>query len=162
SVALDEVRDEQRHVAIALPQRRQEDRHDVDPVEEVLAETSGLDALAQRDLRGRDDADVDLARRFAADALEAALLEDAQELDLDGQRHVVDVVQEERAAVRELEAALALPVRVRERALLVAEELRLEQRLGERPARDRDEGGVRARAGAVDRARDPFLARAAL
>ena len=35
---LEEVRDEQRDVAGALAQRRQRDRHDVEPVEEVLAE----------------------------------------------------------------------------------------------------------------------------
>src|SRR5579875_1373832 len=50
----------------------------------------------------------------------------------------------------------------RERALLVAEQLRLEQALGHRAAIDRDEGLVAAGARAVDRARQQLLARAAL
>jgi hypothetical protein len=98
------------------------------------------------------DADVDRDRLLAADALELALLQRAQQLDLHRQRHVVDVVEEERAAV----ASSKRPrrsLRVGERALLVTEQLALEQRLGQRAARQRDErllarrraGGSRAR-----------------
>ena len=53
-------------------------------------------------------------------------------------------------------------VRARERALLVAEELGLEQVLGHRAAVDRDERLILARARAVDRAREQLLARAGL
>src|SRR6185503_5918845 len=52
--------------------------------------------------------------------------------------------------------------RAGERALLVAEQLALEQRLGERAAVDLDERAVRALAQPVDRARDQLLAGAAL
>ena len=52
----------------------------------------------------RDDADVDLDRLAAADALELALLQHAQQLDLHLQRQVADLVEEQRAAVGQLEA----------------------------------------------------------
>ncbi len=59
---------------------------------------------------------------------------------------------------------LALPPRhgAGERAFLVAEQLRLEQRLGERRARHGDEGRGLARALGMDGAREQFLAGAAL
>ena len=86
-----------------------------------------------------DDAHVDLQRRRAADALEALLLERAQDLGLQRQRQVADLVEEQRAAMRQLELARLARDRAGERALLVAEELGLEQRLGNRGAVDGDE-----------------------
>ena len=79
-----------------------------------------------------------------------------------GQRHVADLVEEERALVGGDEEAALVGDGAGERALGVAEELALEQRLGDRAAVDRDEGLVRARARAVDRAREQLLAGAAL
>ena len=52
--------------------------------------------------------------------------------------------------------------RAGERALLVAEQLGLEDRLGDRGAVDRDERALRARAVVVERAREQLLAGAAL
>ena len=75
----------------------------------------------------RDDAHVDLDRLVAAHALELALLQHAQELDLHLQRQVADLVEEQRAAVGELEAALPPRHGAGERALLVAEQLALEE-----------------------------------
>ena len=49
----------------------------------------------------------------AAEALEALLLQDAQQLDLRGARQVADLVEEERAAVGQLEAASVLAVGAR-------------------------------------------------
>src|SRR2546425_1718063 len=77
-------------------------------------------------------------------------------------REVGDLVEEERAPVGQLEAALLPPRRAGERALLVAEQLRLEQRLGQRGAVDRDERAAAPRRARVDRAGDELLAGAAL
>ena len=78
-------------------------------------------------------------------------------------RDVADLVEEQRAAVGELEAAAARGLDgAGERALLVAEELREEQRLDEGRAVDRDEGARGALARPVDRLRHELLARAAL
>ena len=45
-------------------------------------------------MRRGDDADVHLDRVAAADALELALLQDAQEFHLHGERDVADLVEE--------------------------------------------------------------------
>ena len=74
-----------------------------------------------------DDAHVDRLHLAAADAGELALLQHAQQLGLGVERHVADLVEEERAAARLLELAGHRPVGAGEGALLVAEELALEQ-----------------------------------
>ncbi len=56
----------------------------------------------------RDDAHVDPLRPIAADPLELALLKEAQQLDLDRERDLADLVEEQRALVGLLEPALAL------------------------------------------------------
>src|SRR4029078_3005184 len=86
-----------------------------------------------------DQADVDLDGLEAADALELALLDRAQELDLHLDRDLADLVEEQRAAVGELEPAGLARRRAGERALLVAEQLGLHQRLGDRRAVHLDE-----------------------
>ena len=63
----------------------------------------------------------------AAHALDDAVLQEAQQLGLQRQRHVADLVEEQRAAVGQLDLADGLLRRARERALLVAEQLALEQ-----------------------------------
>ena len=82
----------------------------------------------------------------AADALEDALLQHAQQLHLHGQAHVADLVEEQRAALGDLEAALARGDGAGERALLVTEQLALEQLGGNGAAVDGDEGTLTARA----------------
>ena len=62
-----------------------------------------------------------------ADAHEGAGLEHAQQLDLQLERHLGDLVEEQRAAVGALEEALVLAVGAGEAALLVAEQLALDQ-----------------------------------
>ena len=81
---------------------------------------------------GGDDPYVDLDRPAAADALELAFLQDAQEFGLERPRNVADLVEEEGAPVRLLEAPLARFDRAGEGAAFVAEEFRLEQRFGGR------------------------------
>ncbi len=65
-----------------------------------------------------------------ADALERTVLEDTEELRLQRRVEVTDLVEEKRPGRGELEAALAPAARAGERALLVAEELALEERGG--------------------------------
>ncbi len=100
----EEVLDEERDVARALAQRRQADRHDVEAVEEVFAERAGGDELLEVAVGRRDEAHVDADRLDAADALELALLQRAQELDLHLDGDLANLVEEQRAAVGELEA----------------------------------------------------------
>ena len=113
------------------------------------------------DVRRGDDANVDGAGRVRADPAHLALLQHAQELRLERQRHVADLVEEDRAVVRCLEEARARADGARERALLVTEQLRLEQALRERRAVDRHERLAAPVRGAVQRVRDALLADAA-
>src|SRR6185503_8527852 len=94
----------------------------------VLAEFARADRAAQIAARRGDDADVGADRRAATDALEAAILEDAQELALDRERRFADLVEEQRAAARELEAAGSRGGGAGERAALVTEQLGFDER----------------------------------
>ena len=114
-------------------------REHVQPVVQVLAQLALLHRLERVDVGRGDDAHVDRLLVAAAEAAERALLQHAQQLDLRRRRHLGDLVEEQRAAVGELEAALPPLGGAGERALLVAEDLALEQRLGNRRAVDGDE-----------------------
>ena len=93
---------------------------------------------------GGDDADVGVQHARAAEAHELALLEHAQQLGLHRRRHLADLVEEQHAAVGLLDAARLGGDRAGERAALVAEQLRLEQLVGQRRAVDGDERPVAA------------------
>src|SRR5882672_3167194 len=97
------------------------------------------DARLEIAVRGGDNAHVRAARLHAAHALEGSLLEHAQQLHLHVEGHVADLVEEQRAARCELEAPDARRERARERALLVSEQLALEELAGNRGAVDRNE-----------------------
>ena len=81
-----------------------------------------------------DDPRVDAARQVLADPPDLAVLEHAQQLGLGARRQLADLVEEQRAAVRLLEQPGALGDRAGERAAGVAEQLRLDQLVGERRA----------------------------
>src|SRR5438445_1373864 len=70
--ATDEVPDEQRDVLAARAQRRHRQVYDVQPVVEVVAEAAAGDGLGEVDVRGGDDAHVDLDRAAGADPLDLA------------------------------------------------------------------------------------------
>ena len=78
-------------------------------------------------------------RLGAADPLELLLLEQPQDLRLRQRGHLADLVEEDGAAVALLELADPLAVGPGERALLVPEQLALQQRFGDGGAVDRQE-----------------------
>ena len=94
----------------------------------------------------------------AADRLDLALLQRAQQLDLRGQRQFADLVEEQRAAGGFDELADVAFGGAGEGALLVTEQDRFHEIVGDRAAIDRDERLGLALAAAVDGARDQFLA----
>src|SRR5215831_15520215 len=100
---------------------------------------------------GGDETDVDWDRLRAADALDDALLKRTQQLRLRRQRKIANLVQEQRSARRLLDAANLAARRAREGALLVAEELALDEILRERSAVDGDEGFGGARRSLMER-----------
>src|SRR5437868_6859473 len=94
------------------------------------------------------------------DRLHGLRLEDAEQLGLRGDRQLAELVEEQRAAGGLDERAAALAVGAGERAADVAEQMRVDQVLGDRAAVDDDERAAGAAAGVVDRARGALLARA--
>ena len=132
---VEELLREERHVLAPLTQGRDPDVDHVQTVEEVLAEAP----LARRRPRGRGGWRRSTRTSTChllgpAHPEEAPLLKHAQEVDLQLRRDVADLVEEDRAPVGQLELALLLRGGAGEGPLLVAEQLRLEQRLGERRA----------------------------
>ena len=93
-------------VVAPLAQRRHVEVDDAEPIEQVLAELAGRDALGQIAVGRRDDAHVDAcAGVVGADRLNLAVLEEAQQQRLHAQAHLADFVEEQRAAVRQLQLA---------------------------------------------------------
>src|SRR5262249_13628949 len=90
-----------------------------------------------------------------------ALLQYAEQLRLHRRRQLTHFVEEQGAAGGQLEAPALEPVGAGEGTALVAEQLGLDQGLGQRGAVDRGEGPFGARAPLVDRARERLLARSA-
>ena len=137
--ALQEMLGEQSGVAGPLGEAR-DSHHDFgEAVVEILAERARRDHLFEILVGGADDPRVDRDRLAAADPLDHPLLQEAQQLDLQRQRDVADLVEEQRAAMGELDLALGGLDRAGEGALLVAEQFGFEQILGDRGAVDRDE-----------------------
>ena len=113
--------------------------HDLQTVEEVLAELTRGDGLLEVLVGGGDDAHVDADQFRAADHPEGAVLEHAQEVALALGGEVADFVQEERAAVGQLKPAGLVGDRAGEGAFDVAEQFGFEQLLGQGGAIDGDE-----------------------
>ena len=159
---LEEVLHQERDVLLALAQRRQLHRDDVQPVEQILAEQPVRHHASEVVVGRGDDAHIDLGRMRIAHALELALLQDPQQLHLQPRAHRADLVEKERALVRLFEPSQPVGDGARERAADMAEQLGLEQRLGDRAAVERHEPVHPARAVVVDGARDDFLSRSGL
>ncbi len=101
-------------------------------------------------------------RLVSADALERLLLQQPQDLGLERQGHVSHFVEENGPVIALLELADAASFGPGEGALLVAEQLALEQGLGTGRAVEGQERCLGAGAVLVNRAGNQLLARAAL
>src|SRR6266508_582524 len=78
-----------------LPEGRELNRNDVQPVEEVLSQDAVGDRLGDVAVRGGDQSYVDLDVAGVADAADLPLLDHAQELYLHRLRHLGDLVEEQ-------------------------------------------------------------------
>src|SRR5436305_229147 len=95
--------DQQRNIVLPLAQRRQLYRDHVEAIEEILAELPLIHHLAEVDVGGGDDPDIDPDRLDPAEAHEIALLDHPEQLRLRLERHVANLVEEDAAAIREIE-----------------------------------------------------------
>ena len=98
---------EKRNVVAAFAEGREVEFDDVEAIVKIFAELPFLDHIEKSVVGGGDDANVDVDGFVAAEAFEAAFLEDAEEFCLEAEAEVADFVEEERAVVGGFDATLA-------------------------------------------------------
>jgi hypothetical protein len=129
---------------------------------EVLAEAALSDFGGEILVGSGDDADADADGEFAAEAVELAFLEDAEELGLGGLGQVAYFIEEEGTGIGEFELAAAEAGGAGKGSLLMAEEFAFHEFVGDGGAVDLDEGaGGEGRVG-VDVSGEELLAGAGL
>src|SRR5208282_607601 len=158
--APDEVFAKQRNIALPVPQRRKRNSNDLEPVVEVFPEFA-LRKSGFKIAIGRSDYSNVNRNGFAgAEPLDASFLEQAQDFRLNCEGHVSNFVKENRSAVSLLDAPYPAVHCARKGAFFVAEQLTLQERLGDRNAVNDQEGLVRSGSVLVEGPGDEFLARA--
>ena len=106
-VFFDEVVHQERNVLLPLPERRQLDGDDVQPVVEVFPEGLVGDRLSSGPCSWpRSTRTFTLRVCGLADARKLPFLQNAQQLHLEGRGQLADLVQEQRALVRLLHQTL--------------------------------------------------------
>ncbi len=139
AAAAEQLHREGQNVIAALAQRGDGERKHVEAVVKIFAEASRRHFLAQATVGRREDPDVERYGSPTAEALNLALLQNAQQLRLQRQRHLRHLIEQQGAALRLLEFPGVTGVRAGEGAPFVAEQHRLEHVLGDRRAVDGDE-----------------------
>src|SRR5262249_24385839 len=128
SQSSNEVFDKHGNIGRSLAQRGHGDRHNIQPVEKVVAEPAFAHKLLEVAMCCRHYSNIPRNGFVAADAFNLALLQDSQQRDLNFRRQIADFIQENCATVRRFKAAEATLCGARKRALLMPEELRRNQR----------------------------------
>ena len=100
---------------------------DIEPVEQVGAEPLRRNLRLEVDLARGDEAHVERHGLVGAEARDDALLEDAQQLRLQVERHGADLVEQDGAAARMFELAVARPQGAGKGARLMAEQFAFDQ-----------------------------------
>ncbi|MDI7269487.1 MAG: hypothetical protein QME96_15980, partial [Myxococcota bacterium] len=154
--------DQQRDVAAPVAQRRNLDRQDAQPVEQILPERAVPHHRREVAIGRGDDAHVGAPLLDRPDGHERRVLDDPQQLRLQRGAHVAHLVEEQRPPVGRLEEAAPIRHRAGEGAAHVAEEPGFEQRILQGRAVLRDERAGAARRQIVDRTGDEVLAGAVL
>src|SRR5262245_54033510 len=121
-------------VRLAFTEGRNVYRKDSQPKEKVATKFTGINRGAQVLVSCCDDADIDGHWSFAADTVDRLFLNRTQKFSLHRQGQLANLVQENRAAGRQLEFAEPPIARTGKRAAFMAEQLVLDQRLRNRRA----------------------------
>ena len=141
---------ERQDILPVLGKPRQGNGHDVQPVEQIGTEAASLDFLRQIAIGGGDDPHIGGLLAAGAEAAIAAAFQEPQELGLERQRHLADLIEKQRAALRRLDKARTRLCGPGESSALDPEKLRFEQIAGKRGAIHDDERPIGARAGIVN------------
>src|SRR6476660_7205960 len=148
-------------VLTPLGKRRESERDDVQSIVEILSESPRFHLSVEIAVRGGDDPHVDRCSLSRTDRTHFAVLQHAQELGLQGERHVTDFIQKQSPSVGSGNETFVIVGRTGKRAFAVTEQFRFEQIFRYGRAIDGYERSRRAAACAVYRAREKFLSRAA-
>src|SRR5262249_4406840 len=124
---VDQEKRQRRNVVPAVAERRQLQRENAQPVVEVLPKGFLAHGLKQVAVGCRQNPHIDPDRSTTANAVEFALLQDAEQLRLGVRRQLADLIEEDRAAMRQLESAHAPGEGACKGTLLVAEQLALHE-----------------------------------
>ena len=125
---------------IKMHMRVYRERPDVQSVVQVATECLILNRLIQVLVGRGDDADIDRTRRIAADTRDFSCLNHTQQGRLHIERHIADLIEEDRTAVGQFELTRAsLFCSAGERASLVTKEFAFDQIVRDRGTIDGDE-----------------------
>src|SRR5690348_2640304 len=102
--ALQETMCQHSDIIAALPQRRKRNLHRIQTIVEIEPKTALLGQLLQVTMGGTDDAGFDRAALIASQAFQRALLQNAQQLHLQGGSEVADFVEKYSALSRGFKA----------------------------------------------------------
>src|SRR5207237_1700267 len=111
----------------AFPQGWNVNRKNIQAVKQIFAKFPLLNHVMKFAIGGRDQACIGSQRARASQAFELPFLEQTQQLGLQLEWNIPDLVEEYRAAVRQLEAADALCDGAGECAFFVTEQLAFKQ-----------------------------------
>ena len=159
---LEEPLAQQDRVAATLPQRRKAHGHHRQPVIQVLAELPLAHGPVEIGVGRADHPGIEGLLRGAADAPHRSLFERGQQLGLERGREQPDLVEEQDPSGGRLEQAGLRATGVGEGALLVTEELALQQGLGDGRTVEIHERPLGAGPVAVEQLRHQVLARSRL
>src|SRR6185312_10855550 len=124
----DKVLDEQRQIFQPFRQRRQVNVEDIQPIKKILSQPALTNCFGQIAIACRENTDVQGNLSSAPNATQSALLDHSQQLSLHGRLHLRYFVEQQGAALRGLEAALAAALSAGESAALMSEQFALDQR----------------------------------
>ena len=127
-----------------------DNRKDIEPEVQILAQATGGDLFLDRAGRGGDHAHIDAARAGIAQTRHLALLQRAQKLALRLDRQFFDIIQEQGAAMGQFQLAGLVAQRTLIGTTDLAEKLGLHRAGGDRAAAHMDQGAAAAGAGIMD------------
>src|SRR5262249_19838659 len=118
---------QRQNVFLSIPQRRQVNGYDIQPVIKVFSKESFVHSLSQVYVRCGNDSDINLAWACLAERCKVTLLNHPEQLGLGLDRYIAYLVQKNRSAIGDLEIAFFCCKGAGEGPADMTEELRLEQ-----------------------------------
>ena len=149
---------ERQDVARTFGERLQNQRENIEAIEQVFAEAARLDITLQIAIRGGEQTEIGFLRARRTERNELALLQYAQQFGLHGEWQLAHFVEKQRAAVGLREEPFETLHGARERTAFVTEQQIFHHRLGQAGAVEGDESSAAAQRILVDEAGEHFLA----